>query len=1040
MPGYDILEKNVKQGKEGIMVAVKQGICQTVEEISDDSFDNIFTVRIRFRKENVRLVTIHAPQETDSLESRRTFYDELAVQAERAGSAGDKVVILGDFNARINPEEETSSPNGKLLQNFLKENDLVACNFSPKARGVWTRIQTKSGVQNKSTIDYVLMKDEVLSLMEEMVVDEDKVYCPYRLKGKQGIVYSDHCAILLTLQLQTDETTLRSPKTKRWHFTEEGYAAYKIESIASMDVNWSPDTTQAYAFWVSKFEELLSKCFSKKTVKSGNWIPHKKKKTPIRDILTNVSKKGRIQRAIVKKYIERFVELEARQEAARKTAKLKETMQALTEDEKFSPNGFWKMKKSADKSLKADTSFTVMKDNGIEVTGAELINQAYKEEFQHRLRTRQPHDGWEEYVKEVNQVIRNWLKSESESTSSPPFTDEELDKVISRLKKGKCPGLDDYPPELFMYAGPGTRKALLSILNQIKTSRETPEQWNYLKIVTIYKNKGSKKVLKYYRGIFLALVVSKIFESLIKGRIEPEVKKIHLLQAGSRAGRRGADNLFLVRGCVDHHIATNQTLYMTAYDYEQAFDSLWVEKCILALKNLGVEKEMCQLIYSLNQKAKVVVKTPYGQTTSFTTEPIVKQGTVLGSILCSNSTGEYCGRNEGVVVGDMLLSSLLYVDDVLDLNETEKKRREAHNEAVIFSKENNLRLSGTKCYCMAINNKRELPESLPIDANTSVVPSKEIVYLGDVFNDLGNNDSLIKDRVRRAIKATVTITSLIKENSLGSHELNVWILLYHSLFIPTVLFNSETWSRLRPKDVDDLKCMQAKFLRKIFNLAESTPSSFLLLELGILPILGEIHKRQLAYLYRVLLLPNEDPVHQMYVNLQKFAEDGESNWWTQVKPLLHQYGLPEVDVISNLSKETFKSMVSRRVEHYWVQYLRSECAALKKTSNLEYDEVLKTKEYLKVLFPVHSKVILKSRCKTLDLKTHNTYKFEENDRRCRKCDIHLETLEHVVNCQQVDSIDLDIESVEEVGDLTRARLLKWVRRVTDFCELPVNNE
>ena len=46
----------------------------------------------------------------------------------------------------------------------------------------------------------------------------------------------------------------------------------------------------------------------------------------------------------------------------------------------------------------------------------------------------------------------------------------------------------------------------------------------------------------------------------------------------------------------------------------------------------------------------------------------------------------------------------------------------------------------------------------------------------------------------------------------------------------------------------------------------------------------------------------------------------------------------------------------------------------------------------------------------------------------------------MVNCQQVDSIDLDIESVEEVDDLTRARLLKWVRRVTDFCELPVNTD
>ena len=31
----------------------------------------------------------------------------------------------------------------------------------------------------------------------------------------------------------------------------------------------------------------------------------------------------------------------------------------------------------------------------------------------------------------------------------------------------------------------------------------------------------------------------------------------------------------------------------------------------MALKNLGIQKEMLQLIYNLNKKAKVVVKTPY---------------------------------------------------------------------------------------------------------------------------------------------------------------------------------------------------------------------------------------------------------------------------------------------------------------------------------------------------------------------------------------------------------------------------------------------
>ena len=89
----------------------------------------------------------------------------------------------------------------------------------------------------------------------------------------------------------------------------------------------------------------------------------------------------------------------------------------------------------------------------------------------------------------------------------------------------------------------------------VKSSRIIPDQWNIVKIVTIYKRKGCKKILQYYRGIFLAIVISKMFESLIKGRIEPDLQKINILQAGSRSNRGPPDNLFLLRGCVDHHVA-----------------------------------------------------------------------------------------------------------------------------------------------------------------------------------------------------------------------------------------------------------------------------------------------------------------------------------------------------------------------------------------------------------------------------------------------------------------------------------------------------
>ena len=1021
------------------MLAAKKGTFHSIEEVTKTNLRNILTVRIQYKVETIRAIVLHAPQETDSTDVRTEFFEELSVQVERCVDAGDRLIILGDFNARIHEEADqiqSSSPNGQLLQQLIVDNDLKVGNFSPQTSGLWTRIQRKKdGEVCKSVIDYVLFQKETMPFLEDMTVDEEKIQCPYRetnTRKKKKITFSDHCAIMLTLKVEFEKRKMQGISFKAWKFTEDGFTKYKELSEAPMEVNWHPDSTQSYSLWTGKFEHLLSQCFTKKTVKPGDRSENQAKKNKsVRNILTAVAKKGKVQRKIVKKYLERVVELETRQDAVYRTNRLKHTMSTLTENEKFSPNGFWKMKKAADRNVSPDMVYTVMKENGVEVSGEKAINDAYKEEFKYRLRTREPHIGWEGHVAEFNSVVRAWIEGDTES--SPPFTDEELDKAIKRLKKGKSAGIDDHPPELFIYAGKGVRKSMLQILNQIKESREIPDQWNLMKIVTIYKKKGCKKMLKYYRGIFLAVVMSKIFEALIKGKIEPNLEKIDLLQAGSKTGRSGADNVFLFRGCIDHSVANKTPLYITAYDYEQAFDSLWVEKCILALKNLGVSKEMLQLIYKLNRKAKVVVKTPYGLTDMFETDPIVKQGTVLGSAMCSSLTGEYCGMNDGVKVGNMMLSSLLYVDDLIDLTETLSDREKSHLQAIIFTKQNNMLLSGTKCFGMGINSDEPLP-LLSIDDDKQVIPVEEIVYLGDVFNVKGNNDGLIKDRVRRATKAMISISSLIKETNLGIYEVQVWLLLYRSLFISTVLFNSQTWSGIRKKDIEQLQIIQLKFLKRILNLPSSTPNSFLFLELGVMPIAGEIHKRQLMYLHRILTLSEEDPVHQMFTNLVDFADKGESNWWSQVKPLLAKYNLPQsLDEIKNLSKVTFKGMVNRAVATTVFEELKVECGSLKKTADLSYDK-FQLQGYLTKLFPNQARVVFKGRCKTLDIKTHNTYMYRE-DTVCRGCGIEVETLEHILNCGQEECLTFDISRIDADSDNVVTKLIQAANRIMSFKEM-----
>ena len=62
---------------------------------------------------------------------------------------------------------------------------------------------------------------------------------------------------------------------------------------------------------------------------------------------------------------------------------------------------------------------------------------------------------------------------------------------------------------------------------------------------------------------------------------------------------------------------------------KKCFDSLWLEDCINSVWENGVKDDTLSLIYYLNEKANVVVKTPFGESDPLSFMNTVKQGTVL---------------------------------------------------------------------------------------------------------------------------------------------------------------------------------------------------------------------------------------------------------------------------------------------------------------------------------------------------------------------------------------------------------------------------
>ena len=101
-------------------------------------------------------------------------------------------------------------------------------------------------------------------------------------------------------------------------------------------------------------------------------------------------------------------------------------------------------------------------------------------------------------------------------------------------------------------------------------------------------------------------------------------------QTGGVKNKRVGDNRFVLWGLIDHSTYIKKELWITFYDIEKCFDSLWLEDCINSLWWCGVNDDILYLIYPLNRKAGITVRTPFGNTQSFEICHPVKQGTFLG--------------------------------------------------------------------------------------------------------------------------------------------------------------------------------------------------------------------------------------------------------------------------------------------------------------------------------------------------------------------------------------------------------------------------
>ena len=211
-----------------------------------------------------------------------------------------------------------------------------------------------------------------------------------------------------------------------------------------------------------------------------------------------------------------------------------------------------------------------------------------------------------------------------------PFTQEELDSVLRKIKNRKATGLDEIPPEVWK-----TRQVddiLLRHCNAVY-NKNTIDRWMKGCILPFPK-KGDLGLAKNYRGITLTSIAAKIYNALLRNRIEPKIDNIlRKNQNGFRRNRSMTSQILTIRRILEGLRAKNLQATLLFVDFTKAFDSIHRGKMEQILLAYGLPKETVAAITILYRNTKVKVRSPDGDIEYFDIVAGVLQGDTLAPYL-----------------------------------------------------------------------------------------------------------------------------------------------------------------------------------------------------------------------------------------------------------------------------------------------------------------------------------------------------------------------------------------------------------------------
>ena len=840
---------------------------------------------LEYGKKFATLVSAYAPTMTNPDEVKDKFYEDLNSVIKTVPKA-DKLIILGDFNARVGNDSTAwegvigkhgvgkCNSNGLLLLQTCSEHELLITNtifpLPIRNRTSWMHPRSK----HWHLIDYVIIRKR-----DRRDIRVTKAMC-----GAE--CWTDHRLIVARLNLHIQPKRrpqgVKAPKRVNVNKlkTEDAKKSF-VETLAEHLESVKAENQTVESFWKDIRETVYStamECLGPISRKHQDWFDEncieitqmmEEKRSAYKIHIEDPLSRGKKD---TWKSLCSNVQAKLRQMHDSWLSKKADDIQSFADRNDM--KNFYDGLKEIYGPTSSGTSPLLSADGSTLITDKEKILGRWAEHFESVLN--RPSAINDEAIDRLPQIPID------DNMDNLP-TIEEIEKATRLLSSGKAPGSDSIPAEIYKEGGSALLEKLHQLFTLIWQEETLPQDFKDASIIHLYKRKGNRQACDNHRGISLLSIAGKVLARVLLNRLIEHLERGHLpeSQCGFRKDRGTIDMVFAARQLQEKCQEQNTDLYSTYVDLTKAFDTVSREGLWRIMSKYGCPHKFITIVRQFHDGMLARVQDGGESSAPFAVTNGVKQGCVLAPTLFSIMFSAMLSdafrdkdmgisiryRMDGSVfnlrrlqaktkVSEDSINDLLFADDCA-LNATSEANMQ--QSADIFSE-------ACSNFGLTISTKKTEVMHQPAPGKQYIEPNINIngqrLNVVDKFTYLGSTLSrnvVIDDEINtRLAKASAAF---------GRLGQNVWdrrgittltkIKVYKAVVLTTLLYGCETWT-VYSRHSKKLNHFHTTRLRKLLGISwqEKVPDTEVLTRAGLPSIQTILMKTQLRWAGHVARMPD----------------------------------------------------------------------------------------------------------------------------------------------------------------------------------------